>query len=106
MVEALKFSPEDPKREKARQEFLERTRELLDWSEEIPEKQIPTVGQKSHLKYKIRDSWFSNVLVLAELARDENLLSETTRSRYREVFRKFNGMPRAQNREEIGRAHV
>lgn len=88
MAEALKFNPDNPEREKTRRELLERARKLLDWSEEIPEERVPNRNTEFQ-KYKIRTAWFSNVLVYASLARDANLLSETTRDRYDEILKKF-----------------
>jgi hypothetical protein len=89
MSETLEHNPEDSKREKNRQELLEKLRGLMEWSEEIPEEKVPTKGQESFLKYKVKISWFTNVLLWAELAKNARLLSQNSSDRYYELKRKF-----------------
>lgn len=90
MAETLTVhNPEDSKREKNRQDFLERLRSFMEWSEEIPKEKVPTVGQKVFLEYKVKISWFANVLLWTELAKNAGLLSQSSSDRYYELKRKF-----------------
>lgn len=103
MAERLTHNPEISQKERDRLEILKRIQDMLGWSEEIPERQVPT-GPMTFQEYKIRDSWFSSGLALTSLARDNELLSETTSKRYAEVLRKFTGKEfsaRGQNKDDI-----